>query len=323
VTLPEGVYWTDPVYGRADLPYCLASALFALINAADGDAVLTKAAAPNPTTGSTLIAPPAYEYEDTTYSAPNALRVTPSTANTAGREVLTRLGFPPGTETDFAPFRGPGVVHGFWWPRDRQERNASWVERKSTMGSVLRSPSGLAYPYTVGGIGKTRNVVLERVQRDWVENETGKINTGFDDDLSALADTSCFTLFWQWAARGELVRVYSDTSAPRTYLTSAMTATDTTCVVAGATGLAEGVVIWIDGEKCIISGVAGVTLTVIRPEPVAHPAGAPVSTAHVATYALADDGGNVNQLDFMPQRVAPAVPYYDMDIALVRARWNG
>jgi len=325
VTVPEGVYWTDPVYGtdvRTD--YCLASKVFSLINTADASSDLAKTVVFAATSTATLDDQPYVEYGDLNYIAGPDLRITPSTSNAAGVEVLTRLGFNPSASTDInAAASAPvTVAHGYWWPRDRQERNTSWVERKDVIGSTLRGIGGYAWPYTLGDIGRSRTVVLEAVDRRWVDDEVGYANSGVEDVAGDLRDISCFNLMWRWAARGELVRVYSDVTATRTYITSAITSTSTSCVVDSATGITDGSVIWIDGEKVIVNGIAGTTLTLIRPFAVAHPAGSPVSTAHVATYALAQDGGNINASIYEPVRRGPAIPTYDMEISLVRATWE-
>jgi len=312
------------VYGldvRTD--YCLASKVFNLINTADAASDLAKTSITAPTSSATLTNQPGAEYGDAQFGVHGGtLRITPSTSNAAGVEVLARLGFNPSafTDIDSATSKPVTVAHGYWWPRDRQERNASWVERKDVIGSTLRGIGGYAWPYTMGDIGRSRTVVLEAVDRVWADDEIGYINSGIED--VGTQDPSCFNLMWRWAARGELVRVYSDATATRTYITSAITSTSTSCVVDSDTGITDGAVIWIDGEKVIVNGIAGTTLTLIRPFAVAHPAGSPASTAHVATYALAQDGGNINASIYEPVRRGPAIPTYDMEISLVRATWE-
>jgi hypothetical protein len=320
ITVPEGVYWNDPVYSDTKtLAYSLQGKVCSLLDAADGGLA-------------DWTASPSAQFADTQWFEAGygtGWSITPATCNAEGRRVLQRLGLSPTTATVAVAdeFIG-GLAHGLWCSlnRDgtagRKERDTeSFLGRHRTRGGVLVGFSGAAWPATIGYAETRRAVALNTITRELVKNETSRVNFGQE---SLDTDFTLETTFWNWASKGELVRVYSDVSATRTYVTAAVTDTATTISVASGTGLANAETIWVDGEIMrIVSGGGTGTLTVERPVPVSHPAGAPVSDAHVGTYSLDTDGGNVTLLDFAPARRSPSSPFYDVSIALVRANWDG
>lgn len=318
ITVPEGIYWNDPIYGSSvSLAYSLQGKVASLMNTEEGASVWTI----NPSGAGGIV-----EWQETEASVLSD--ITPATCNAEGKRILQRLGLSPSTVStpDGSGYFSGGFPHGLWDTHNgngqyRQERNVTFPGVQRERGGVLVGFSGRAWPATVGTEEERRVITLEAVPRVAVRDEVEAVNRGTEGDDT---DRTLYTLFWKWASRGELVRVYSDRSATKTYVTAAVTATATTISVASGTGLADDEVIWVDGERMYIrSGGGTSTLTVERPEPVTHPAGAPVSDAHVATYALDADGGNVNLLDFAPVRRGYNNPYYDVEIALVRATWEG
>jgi hypothetical protein len=320
ITVPEGLYWNDPVYGGSQLTYSLQGRVAALMDAEEGAAYWT--VSPTGAGGSSGIV----SWTETVEL--NLSDITPATCNAEGKRVLQRLGLSPSRVT--TPFEGSwdgGAPEGLWDTGDnngnyRAERNVTFPGVQRERGGVLVGFSGRAWPATVGAEEERRVITLEAVPRVAVRDEVGAVNVGYSGGPSD--DFTLYTLFWRWASRGELVRVYSDKDATKTYVTSAVTEAATTISVASGTGLANDDVIWVDGERMlIISGGGTTTLTVERPNATTHSAGAPVSDAHVATYALDADGGNVNLLDFAPVRRAYNDPRYDVEIALVRAKWEG
>lgn len=315
-TLPEGLYWPDPVYfASVSLAYSLQGKVGALMNVEEGGTVWTI----QPTGPHGLV--------EWTESAGGALAaITPATCNAEGRRVLQRLGLSPSTASAISGTFSGGFPHGIWSPDwgglyTRRERTFSVPERRRERGGTLVGFSGRAWPATIGANERRRTIQLSTLDRRLVRNELGTINVGTEGDD---ADGTLETLFWRWASRGELVRVYSDSTATKTYVTAAVTAAATSISVQSGTGLADDEVIWVDGEQMlIVSGGGTTTLTVERPDAEAHPAGSPVSDAHVATYCLDMDGGNVTLLDFAPERRSASSPFYDVSIALVRATWDG
>ena len=321
ITVPEGLYWNDPIYGSSiALAYSLQGKVGSLLDTEEGATVWT--IAPSGAGGSGGFVTWT-ETEGTGLSD-----ITPATCNAEGKRILQRLGLSPSrVTTPVAGVWDGGAPEGLWDTGDnggnyRAERNVTFPGMQRERGGVLVGFSGRAWPATVGTEEERRVIMLEAVPRVAVRDEVGAVNIGANGGPND--DYTLFTLFWRWASRGELVRVYSDKDATKTYVTAAVTESATTISVASGTGLANDEVIWVDGERMlIISGGGSGTLTVERPNATTHPAGAPVSDAHVATYALDADGGNVNLLDFAPVRRAHNDPRYDVEIALVRAKWEG
>jgi hypothetical protein len=212
--------------------------------------------------------------------------ITPSTCNAEGKRVLQRLGLSPSTSTLVNGTYDGGFPHGTWSPDwngqyTRRERTFSVPERRRERGGTLVGFSGRAWPSTIGANERRRAIILSTLDRRLVRNETGAINVGLDGTDN---DGTLETLFWRWASRGELVRVYSAASAAKTYVTAAVTADAASISVASGVGLSNGEVIWLDGEQMKVTAGGGTgTLTVERPDPEEHPAGSPVSDAHVAT----------------------------------------
>jgi len=313
-TLPVGVYWNDPIYGTSKtLAYSLQGKVAALMDVEEGGSIWT--ITPNP--------PPFIGFWDEAAGFGGGT-ITPATCNAEGKRVLQRLGLSPSTSTLVNGTYDTGFYHGIWSPYDgtnsRKERNTSFPDVPRERGGALIGFNRRSWPATIGTGSGSRVIVLDTVWRDLVRDEVGRVNRGTDSD----SDHTLFTLFWKWASRGEFVRVYSDKDATKTYVTAAVTAAATSISVASGTGIANDDVIWLDGERMLVtSGGGTTTLTVERPAAVAHPAGAPVSKAPVATYTLATDGGNVNLTMFEPERRRTSSPFYNVAIALVGATWEG
>jgi hypothetical protein len=125
---------------------------------------------------------------------------------------------------------------------------------------------------------------------------------------------------WTPASTGEKIRYYKNVNATRTYLTVALTATATSCTLASTTGIVAGETIWIDGEPAYVQTVSsGTVLALVRHEPVAHAIYSPVSDDFVATYILANSGGDASMEGYFPQQRAPNQDRWDFDVVLEAA----
>jgi hypothetical protein len=313
VTLAEGVYWSDPkTVGHATE---LLTQVNALIEAGDGGSFGMSAAYNAQTLG---------RYTTTWEAASSSSgKFRPAGANTEGLRVYQRLGVSRtrnSTNTFFQVVEG-GPPFGVWAPGNRAELLPSWTHDDiSNAASTVPSLAGKAWTFSTGQPARRRLIELNQVDRAYVVAEAGEINVG---DVDEDNDYSFKTLMWPYLSRGEMVRVYSDRDATTTYLTADVSATATTFPVGSGTGIADGDTVWLDGEKAwVISGGGTSTLTVERPDAWAHDAGAPVSKAHVATYVLDSDGGNINIGGFTPRRRAANQPRYDLAIALMQTRFT-
>lgn len=320
ITVPEGVYWTDPLIGFIGSPFSGTVDLAGQIGYLIDQAITPDTISAAYTLSAEGIAKTAWDYDSGTGST--AFR--PAGANTEGLRIYPRIGASrSATSTGFSATYEAGIVHGVWGPETRPERDmASWAQGAlESMTVVNRGFDGATWAHSVGQPLRRRTMRFELVPAAYARNETGLRNIG---QGSIDNDTTFETLMWRYLSDGEMVRVYSDRNATVRYLTSAMTATATTAAVSGSgAGLSDGETIWIDGEECyIISGGGTSTLTLDRPNPVAHPIYAPVSDAHVATYVLDNDGGNagIGLLDLT--RRAYNNPRYDIEIPLVETRWE-
>lgn len=318
VTIPEGVYWTDPLVGFIGSPFSgtvdLAGQIGYLISTASTPDVLDAVYSSPSSNGTSKLA----------WSSTMTSTLRPAGANTEGLRVYQRIGASRSAASpDMSGTYDAGLVHGVWGPDTRPERDmASWAQGPvEGLGVVNRGFDGVAWAHSVGQPIRRRMMRFELVPAAFTRNETGLRNIGVDATDN---DTTFETLMWNYLAAGEMVRVYSDRNATVLYLTAAMTATATTAAVSNSgSGISNGETIWIDGEQCyVISGGGTSTLTLDRPAPVPHPIYAPVSDAHVATYVLDNDGGNagIGLLDVT--RRAYNNPRYDIEIPLIETRWE-
>ncbi len=319
LTIPEGVYWTDPL--------CVDAAT-AAIKAVDSTdlvgrlAYLMDAACAGTVDGAYQAAN--YGPRQVAWAASDAdVQFRPAGANTEGLRVYKRVGSnPTRTTTHFSgTLFATGYAHGNWGPSTRLERNFSQMESpKNTLGSN-QTWGGSAWTARLGVPLSTRNIVLNTVAAAQVRNEQGLL---FNGGVGADTDGTMETTLWPYLAAGEMVRVYSDNLAVTTYNTTAMTATDTSVAVAERAGFANSSVAWIDGEQVFVVSGAGSgagTLQIERNNPVAHNKYSPMCVSHVATYVIGD-GGNINAEQFAPERLSPGSPFYNLDISLKRTRWS-
>ncbi len=326
ITVPRGFYWLDPTYGTTDggenVPCNLARVLRGLLLALDA-AIDLDPSYGVATSIATLGNTPNLELINQAYGGPGAeFEFLPSTSSAEGKRLLGRFGLNTTIATEVSASVVIGPPAGIWWPGARAERNISHPGVPSIIGSVFTGGGGAAFPHTVGDPMVRRMLTLETVERDRVQDEYGRINSGVEDEASDVRDYTFRTLIWDWARRAELLRIYSDATAYRSCITTALDAETDTVDMTDTSGVGSGFVHWIDGEKVLVIGKTGTTLTIKRPNPVAHPAGAPISSAHVGTYALAPTGGNINQLVFNPARNSYNSPNYGMEIALIETSWE-
>lgn len=314
LTLPEGVYWTDYLYGSTRLTPNLLGEFAGQID------------------DLTTVSSTAFSWANLVgkYSlhavCDVSLELEFGHANTTEemRRTAKRLGFNPLRTTDDLDGSGSfgeyGIIEGHW---DCPRAEFSKLQEDQDKGNAATSESysGYTYGFRMGDNLKRYLLRFQSVPEVYVYSR-GQVQSGATVEDWPY-DLSFESRVYQYLRRGEMVRLYADASATATYLTSAMTATAVTCVVQSATGIVLGDIIWVDGEEMTVEDVVGTTLTVMRPNPIAHPAYAPVSKDFVATYVLDTDGGNVNMQEFAPARRAHNQARYDLDIALRRTRWTG
>lgn len=313
ITLLEGVYWTDPF--TAGHNSNIIEAVKDLLEAADPGTYGMEASYLPQTFGRYT------SFWEATGGGTGKFR--PAGANTEGLRVYQRLGVSRTRDsaTTFGATVEGGAVYGVWAPGNRAEVMPSWAHTQdNNTASSNQAWGGRSWSYSTGEPVRRRLMELQQVDRAYVKSETGLINVGTVDDDD---DFSFETLMWPYLARGEMVRVYSDRSATTTYLTADVSASATSIAVASGTGIANGDTIWLDGERIwVVSGGGTATLTVERPDAWAHDSGAPVSKAHVATYVLDEDGGDVNIRSFTSARRGSNQTRYDMSIALVQTKFT-
>lgn len=314
LTIPEGVYWTDYVHGGVesigtDLHGKFTAALDALVAGSDTQ----------------------FSYDNTVGKwgirtvSTHAITLEFGNANTTeeARRMAKRLGFNAlrtsdpldGSVTDLA-----GLIEGHW---DCPRAEFSKLQEDQDKGNAATSEAYTGYTYGFRlGDNLTRYLLrFQSVPESYVYAR-GQVQGGADVGGYPY-DLSFESRAYQYLRRGEMVRLYADAAATATFITGAMTKTSTSAVVQSGTGISIGDTIWIDGESMWVENKVGTTLTVVRANPEAHPAGAPVSKDFVGTYVLDTDGGNVNMQEFAPARRAHNQTRYDLDIALRRTRWTG
>lgn len=317
ITVPSGTYWTDPVYGTAlvqtSSPCLLGEIAQLLIDAMTGVPLTwTKAYV------TTAVAGIYQARHDTSETA--RWRMENAAATAAGRLVARRIGVDPVRAYPEAAADPVDTMLccGIWEAGRVESADVDEVQDLDT-GGVTISDDGTAYALYTGDPTSRRVLSLAGVS-----SALTRRRARFPDikDLSSTYyDTSYETLIHQWTRRGEKIRLYEDSSKTFTYLTAAVTATDTTITVASTTGFASDTTVCVDGEwMALISLSSGTTWNVRRHDPVAHSNYAPVGVAaFVATYLLDNDGGNVNRGSFAPARRAYNDDRFDLSVALVRS----
>ncbi len=248
--------------------------------------------------------------------------VYPNHANTTatGRAFLSTIGysFLANTTNAALQWNELGSAVPVWVPARGEDGDLD--EGETNYANAIRTYSGYSYS-TVSALPTKSRVASWRLSAAAVMSRASRYsNLG-----SAYAQDQSFQgVMWPLLNRGELVRYWSNTSATlNTFLTTAMTASSVTAVVASYTGLAEGMSLCVDGEWMTVLATPGsTTVSVERLNPIAHPKYAPVSTDFVGTYQLSQDGGNVNLGGFNPERVAVNQDRWDISIGLTRALWS-
>lgn len=316
ILIPEGVYWTDPIYGLSATPPNLGPRVGLEIDNANSSTTVVGNYENN-----------AQIYDTYTMCDDAAVSLDFSHANTSeeGRRIAKRIGLNPiGLTADFdngGNERFHGLTEGYWYHPSRAEASKMQEDNEDGNAGYSESWSGFGFSFRLGSPARGYLLSMRSVAEEYVWSR-GHVQSGYDTSAYPY-DLSFEARIWQHLARGEMVRIYTDRSATRTYTTAAMTKTSGSVTVNSATGIAIGDKVCIDGEWCYVSNVAGSTLTLLRGNPVTHPSYAPLSKDFVATYCLATDDGNVNLRTFAPERRAINQARYDMDIALRRTRWAG
>ena len=315
ITVPEGTYWTDPaaLNQPSDLLKVFADLFLSTFGAGNG---LASSYSPMAVAGTNSRGYWAY-YEPSDVTNHEAYFGDAQTT-AEGRRLARRLGLPVLTSSgvlngDF------GTVEGIWGPTLAEFGS---LQRPHYDGNGGLNPSwdGHVFPYSVGEPLRRYTLRFDGLLEAEVWAK-GLVQAGTNATNHMAFETTIF----QHLRRGELLRLYEDRDAElNTVLTVAMTATATSCTVA-ASGIDATDVIWVDGECMRVTGTSGggVVLTVQRDAPVAHPVGAPVSTAFVGTFALAEGGGDVNFGGYDPKRREYFDSRQDVDIPLVQAVWDG
>lgn len=309
ITIPEGVYWCDPVYGT--MATSAAPSLYGQF-AYQINANVTLSCTID---GVDTAGPAAYNFKGVDYNITGgaaAVYARPANCTTEGIRLLKALSlgaFKTATSTSYPA----GFMEGFWRPN--QGEYGSQQEQYESMSGTVRSFSGVAYGFRIGNQLRKRVIRFSGLPQALVWS-SGVVQYGWG---ATIGDFSFESNIWKYASRGESVRVYDDESATHTYLSAAMTATAVSASVASGSGISDNTMIWIDGEQVYVEGGGGTTtLTVARPNPVAHSAYAPVSTDRVATYLLDNDGGQASMGEYAASRRAYNQTRYDLDVPLVR-----
>lgn len=310
LTVPEGVYWLDPVYGTSiasTIPSLWGKIGYLVNNHALYKDVVV--ALPNDsTTGFKRVA--FTGVDDATGAQFVNAQFGHANTTVEGRRIAKGIGFDPLRTTDDWDGTARGLAEGVWCPGIGEWGDQQ--EPKETGSVSGRTDGGLGWGLSVG------QALRDAFIRFWALQEVlvwsrGQVQTpGFGSDYSFERH------IWDYMTRAEKVRVYADRSAVATYLTAAMTETSLTAAVSSGAGIANGAKIWINGEQVqVLSGGGTATLTVFRPNPELHDAFDPVSADHVATYIL-DNDGPVSMPAWKTPRRAHNQARYDLDLPLLR-----
>lgn len=311
VSIPQGTYWNDPIYSSvtaSDNPDALGQLRY-LIDAIDTGATYTSAWVAPTVDGDFNC------YKDNYISRSAGtfnIRGSNAGTNTAGQRFLRFVGYDGGSDYGSFTVNYPNMGTAIYDPL--RGESGDMEETSTGFGTTGRTVGGVAYGYDVGAPLLSRMITMTMPGK----NVRRRANSA---SPSAYVMTDFESLMWPWLSRGNPVRYYADgkTAANSTYLTAAMTATSTTCTTSAVLPTSYRAQICIDGEWCRVQAGAGTTtLTLLRDQPVAHGAYAPISTDFVGTYVLAQSGGNINMRGFNPSRRAVNQDRYDMAIALDR-----
>lgn len=316
ITIPEGVYWTDPIYGTSDTPPNLGPRVVREIDNANASAT---------SIDNYNVNQQVYDTYTLCDDAVVSLDFGHANTNAEGRRIAKRIGLNPigltATFDNSGNERFHGMTEGYWYQPSREEASKLQEDQDDGNAGYSESDSGFGFTFRMGNPARSYLFAMRSVPETYVWSR-GQVQTGYNT-ASYPYDISFEARVWQYLARGEMVRIYTDRSATRTYTTGSMSTTTTAITVYSGTGISIGDKVCIDGEWCYVINKVGTTLTLYRDNPVSHPAYAPLSKDFVATYCLATDGGNVNLRSYRPARRALNQARYDLDIALRRTRWGG
>lgn len=302
-------YWTDPTYGNALVSTsspCLLGAVAARIDAAtSGVTTVGK----NYDTSSS----PAWLSKFTAGSGNAIFSPTHAGTTAGGKEILRALGFD--LVNDSAQLTSGANLFGVFpigvWDApvgESGDTDESW----QGYGGVFRTVGGVAYTNSLGGPLARRMVSFRGLPALYTRD---RVSTG------AASRYSFERCIWLPLSRGEQLRYYADNTAARTYVTSAVLASDSTIALASRTGISASDNVCLDGEwmNVLTSGSGAGNITVQRDNPVAHAANSILSKDFVATYVLDESEGDVSRKGFTPKRRAVNQDRWDFDLALLRA----
>lgn len=314
ITVPEGRYWTDPVYSgmtsASDAPD-LATQIVYLVEAITGNDWNVQYSSASVPAGI------GYQMEViATGAAQWQTRGGHASTTEPGRKVLARLGW---NRLANDPSSGPGddvtpdndIVVGIWY----QGRGvvASDEEDQTGFAGVNHSADRTAYAHVFGSPLRSVRLSFGAVTGTLARKRA--LTSGYD--VSFERHIAEFLL------QGEAVRYYADQAAQHRFVTAAVSATDTSISLSSAISsgtLPNGAMFWLDGERMRLkSGQGTTTLTVWRPEPVAHVKYSPLSTDFVCTYVADAEGGESSIEHFFPKRRAVNQDRWDITASLVRA----
>lgn len=321
ITIPEGLYWTDPVYSNIGVgvstDVCLLGRIAYLLTQITNTVDTNTFEKSYGSAGSYSAGLRTFTLFTTALTDSLRWQMADSACTAEGRRTARRLGISQlANDPTAALICNTGRPIGGIWQPDRGE--AGDIDNVQTgFGSVHQAYDGTIYTTDVGEPMHSRVVTIDGLPAGYARTRARVL------DLAASGyDYSFESVVWPWISRGEMVRYYADASdATSTYLDTAMTATTTTAKINTAIITANNTPICIDGEWMLVtSGANTTTLTVYRENPVAHVKFAPASTSFVGTFALAADGGNVNRSGYRPRRRALNDDRWDLNIALVQGR---
>lgn len=327
ITIPEGVYWTDPIYSgmakAADVT-CLLAQLAHQLQADLSDAG-TYTVSYDKDTGS-VSGDTNSVYGTALSVSGSTLQLLPQDAVTTamGRRILARLGYSQVAVTPSSA--GTSIPSGGFmagvWTSPRPE-STDIDERADTFNARIRTYGGRVYSVNFGEELRRRVVTLPAIPSKMARTARGNID--YANFLTQSYPDNDRSLEFQLGPAyrdGELVRYYADVSAAATYLTSDLSASASSMTVASTAQFdtAATQLLYVDGEEIGYTGSTGTTFTgLIRNNPKAHSKYAPVCEDFVATYSLSESDGNVNLAEFAPRRRAPNQDRWDFEIPLERA----
>lgn len=334
VTIPEGVYWTDPlIYGgfldsvtdSPDLVGRLCKAMTDRVSSASY--VYTSGTNNSP---DALGNPAYYSIFNDGATGTLAFRmgsvVTPNPITDAGRLIARRIGInqlaTDPTSSPAVDYTASAYMHGYlnMLRGECVDLDGTWLG----WGVANQALSNKTYGGSRGEPSGRKVLCFDALPRVQSRKRIATAPTA-----STNPDVSFESAIWYWLSLGESIHYYSDIGKDTGFLKVAMAKNDVTLTidqfslsVFGA--VATGDMLCVDGENMRVQSAAApsggnIVVTVYRREPVAHAKYAPIAkNAICGTFRLDRSGGNVSLEKFMPKRRAAWEDFWDYEIPLMQ-----